>query len=673
MAESRASRDMTLTSGPWVGVRTVPEPNLGDATRLQSLTNGYIPDPLQGSGVYARPGYAVALNEATWNVLQGMHAHIGDGANADGSNANFFVADGKLYRWRADFTGGSVDVTPTNVFISPSARVSFLSIGDEMVVTDGDNVPWIASSLDATPVVARTINRTDPTNHLLRGTTDTRIGVAAMPYLINGTQATLNSLSGTALPAGTVPADQWAVYRVSLNTSFAVVVTAGAANYTTGYASEAAAIAAVPAVPSQSWNIGYFTLQTAVGLTFVAGTDALQGGASGNPANATNYYAGAADPWRAYGVPTLYYGSVFFIRKEVNAAGLTVKQVELTWGEPGLPDEGYQQTDYDNSWDVIQTSAESIYAIIGTNDALYYFRPYSIGALAGAPGVNFQGTATHDIVSGTVGSTCPWAIKLYRNVIYFADSLRRPYRFAVGGTVEPIWLQARALFEGDLGLADPTNSAESGWAVIEPTLNLYIVSCNGFAVTDPLVFDLFTGKFQGQWNLPNSPFTVFGSVVNTTGLTFPCGMQGGPIGGCTVWRLTKPYENVWQDDGDTVNVTVTTGWMQYSGRDTVRIGQVRGLQQYADNGSVRIPSLYGSIWSAGQPIPTQLTRAPNGPLVAASSPPYNATTRVVFTTDQPIGRGVSVALGNVTSTTQWKLWGVEVDLVKAGESTVEDI
>ncbi len=664
----KSPKATTLYSGPWRGVRTTPEP-FSDERTLNGLVNGYIPDPFSGSGVYARPGYVVELNEATWNVQQGMHAHVSGG----GLHDNFFVADGKLYRWPSSFAGASVDVTPTNVFISSSARVSFLSVGNAMVITDGENVPWLATNLSSTPVTATKIDLTAATNHLLRGTTDTRIAVASMPYLINGTYATLNSLAGTALPAGTIPINQWGVYRVSVNSGGTITVTAGAANYTTGYASETAALAAIPALPASSWDCGYFTLQTEVGSTFVAGTDALQGGASGNPANVTNYYAGAADPWAAFGVPSLYYGSVFFIRKEVNAGGTVTKQTELVWSEPAFPLEGYQQTDYDNAWDLIQSGSSPIYALAATNDALYYFRAYSIGALAGAPGVNFQGSATHDVVSDVVGSTCPWTVKQYRNTIYFHDSLRRPYRFAVGGTVEPLWLQARALFEESFGGADPTTSAQYGWAVVEPSLNLYIVSCFGFAVSAPLVFDAMTGKYLGTWTIPGNEFLVLGNVVNDTGLMFVCGMQGGPVGGTTVYRLTKPYENTWQDDGATISVTVTTGWLDYDGKHTMRIGETRALQQYADNGSARIPSLSALVASAGQPFPATLTRAPNGGVLAASDTPYNATTRVVFETNQPIGRGVNVALGNTTSTKQWRLWQIEVDIVPVGNATIEDL
>ena len=69
---------------------------------------------------------------------------------------------------------------------------------------------------------------------------------------------------------------------------------AGAANFTTGYDDEAAAIAALPAVAANNISMGYVAVLTAVGSAFVGGTDALQGGAGGNPSSDTNYYSTAA-------------------------------------------------------------------------------------------------------------------------------------------------------------------------------------------------------------------------------------------------------------------------------------------------------------------------------------------------------------------------------------------
>jgi hypothetical protein len=132
---------------------------------------------------------------------------------------------------------------------------------------------------------------------LVMGSTNTRLANIAVGFQIGAAAAGVNTYkaaaavaAGTALPAGTVPADQWAIYLLSVNASDTKAITPGAANFTTGYASEAAAIAALPATPAASAALGYMTLKTATGQPFVDATDALATGTGGNPASVTNYY-----------------------------------------------------------------------------------------------------------------------------------------------------------------------------------------------------------------------------------------------------------------------------------------------------------------------------------------------------------------------------------------------
>lgn len=95
--------------------------------------------------------------------------------------------------------------------------------------------------------------------------------------------------AGTAIGAQTVTADKWALYLLSVNAAGTITVTPAAGNVA-GYASEALAIAAMPTMPASSALMGYITVKTMVGTAWIAGTDALAGGTSGNPASTTNYY-----------------------------------------------------------------------------------------------------------------------------------------------------------------------------------------------------------------------------------------------------------------------------------------------------------------------------------------------------------------------------------------------
>ncbi len=123
------------------------------------------------------------------------------------------------------------------------------------------------------------------------GSTDTQIGTAACIFAIAGVPVIKARVdAGTAIGAQTVPADKWAIYALDIVAAGTITVTAGAANASTGYATEAAAIAALPQRVTVKARMGYITVKTKAATAWIAATDALAGGSSGNPASVTNYY-----------------------------------------------------------------------------------------------------------------------------------------------------------------------------------------------------------------------------------------------------------------------------------------------------------------------------------------------------------------------------------------------
>jgi hypothetical protein len=118
---------------------------------------------------------------------------------------------------------------------------------------------------------------------------DTMVASSWFQYKISGLYYT-KTATHTDLAAGTIPTDKWGIYRFTIQTDGTITSTAGAANFTTGYATEAAAITALPAVPGGEEEMGYVTVCTKASNDFVGGTDALFGGSSGDVASATNYY-----------------------------------------------------------------------------------------------------------------------------------------------------------------------------------------------------------------------------------------------------------------------------------------------------------------------------------------------------------------------------------------------
>lgn len=123
------------------------------------------------------------------------------------------------------------------------------------------------------------------------GSTDTRVGTAAVTMSILGVpvvKAVDNA--GTAFGAlGTIPASTWGLIAFEVVAAGTVTYTSAAANYSSGYATEALAIAALPARITAKARMGYCTI-LASASGFVVGTDSPTGGASGNPATTTNYY-----------------------------------------------------------------------------------------------------------------------------------------------------------------------------------------------------------------------------------------------------------------------------------------------------------------------------------------------------------------------------------------------
>lgn len=110
----------------------------------------------------------------------------------------------------------------------------------------------------------------------------------AISYTNGGTLKTLSANSN--FDTGTsqvITADKWSSALLNVSSGGTATATWSA---TVNASSEAAAIAALPALPANATPLGYVTVLTGSGVTWTAGTDALQGGTGGTPATTTNYY-----------------------------------------------------------------------------------------------------------------------------------------------------------------------------------------------------------------------------------------------------------------------------------------------------------------------------------------------------------------------------------------------
>jgi hypothetical protein len=140
---------------------------------------------------------------------------------------------------------------------------------------------------------------------------------------IAGVPVSVAAQTGQAFGSlGTIPASTWGIIGVDAVAAGTISFASASANYTTGYASEALAIAAAPAKTSAKARIGYVTI-LASSSGWVAGTDALAGGTGGTPATTTNYY-NIASPWNitADSANAITLGSIALSAKQIgNMAG----------------------------------------------------------------------------------------------------------------------------------------------------------------------------------------------------------------------------------------------------------------------------------------------------------------------------------------------------------------
>lgn len=147
-----------LTTGPWKGVFDSNDPFDDTDGLLVDAVNMYLPDPVNGSGIYQRPGFS-QLNTDVLGVSPYRAAGIYTHRDLAGTAFHFVAISGKLYR--ADTTlSVFTDVTPVGVALDATVgtRIYFASLNGVMVVNDGVHRPWVASNLTATPITGTYIS-----------------------------------------------------------------------------------------------------------------------------------------------------------------------------------------------------------------------------------------------------------------------------------------------------------------------------------------------------------------------------------------------------------------------------------------------------------------------------------------------------------------------------------
>lgn len=310
-------------------------------------------------------------------------------------------------------------------------------------------------------------------------------------------------------------------------------------------------------------------------------------------------FDGVGTSWRAFGPPRVYGGSGFFVLYSVNGVAA---RIDIAWTEPNDWTTGYQQPDYDNRWTLEQTGTDPIYALAGTNVALYYWRQRSIGAIAGAVGINLATTATHDAISSNVGTEAPQTVIQFRDRVFFCDVMGRPWMFTIGEPPQDIWLQMRSIVDA-ANIAYTGVTSRVATAGFEPTLNLYCVAIwspepgSSASPVEFHTFDAQTGRYGGRWSIGPTATGVsvdaIGSFVDNSGHGQLIIQGSATSGGTTgyVWAMnglvgvapflgtedldiigTEDLDDislegqfaVWQDDEEVPLITATTDRIGYS-------------------------------------------------------------------------------------------------------------
>jgi hypothetical protein len=129
---------------------------------------------------------------------------------------------------------------------------------------------------------------------MARGSTDTRFSTTAFTYSANGLTNIPRAADTTGVAiglTGTIPASTWGAIIGYIDGAGTKTCFAAPLSFSSGYANETAAKADVinAQVPANKCQLGVVTIK-ASSSGWVTGTDALAGGASGNPASVTNYY-----------------------------------------------------------------------------------------------------------------------------------------------------------------------------------------------------------------------------------------------------------------------------------------------------------------------------------------------------------------------------------------------
>lgn len=242
--------------------------------------------------------------------------------------------------------------------------------------------------------------------------------------------------------------------------------------------------------------------------------------------------------WAAYGPPVVYAGKLVFIK-----AG---DRTRIVWSEEADETTGYEQDGFANYWSLTQADAAPLTALAATNDALYFFRPGSIGAVYGAISSDFATAHTDDAVSQTHGTIAPASVKVIGNEVWFLDRSGFPAVITPGGGVTRFESDA---LEALVGLAPSTYppAQEGAWTEYDPARGLVymaVPTVRSATLNAFFVFHAQTKTFLGLWKLPGAvALRAAGAYYSGTNYDETKVAIGDTAG--NVWFMASPIDTVY--------------------------------------------------------------------------------------------------------------------------------
>lgn len=288
--------------------------------------------------------------------------------------------------------------------------------------------------------------------------------------------------------------------------------------------------------------------------------------------------------WATKGGPVVFGDKVFFILRQIGGSTLTTEagirlttedgrelltellsgvQNTLTWGEELDASLGYDQGNYDNLWQLTQTSNEVLGLIIAEEGALIYYRNKGIGVITGAVSEDFKASATKDTVSTTIGTDSPAAGISINSRNWFVDMDGKVYRVALGqGAPEHIWYPMRRAADMETGL-----SANRATVVANARVGYHegygLVLFTIWDRQTIYVFDAELGIYVGQWWIGDGiHIDAMGSMVDDSNRTTFCiigtraDVYDSTVQG-VVWREKHSDDaDQWLDQADAASGTL---------------------------------------------------------------------------------------------------------------------